>query len=694
MKKFLLSLFTILCVLATSNAETYTHTFKSDDLTATGGTVTLSDIEWVASEATQVEWSTQKAAMQIGTKNSPTTSYTLSTSGFAEYKIKSITVNSFVASNGDAKVTIVAGSQTSEAYKLSTSNAAYTFDCDDTNGDITISWSASQRAYYVKSITIEYELPADMVDIEEPTFKVPAGVYENKVTATVETKDQSLALFYTLDGTDPNYELSQDEAGATVLQPTGTTMTSKTYAMYPELKESATIKVMATRLDGETVYESDIVEARYIVSPTKPYVPAASITNGQRYAFVANDSVADFLFGAANGNLQGRKISGKEQKYIETVEYNAFTFTSTDGGYTIQDTEERYMYLNGNDGKVSFATEKPATGAVWSVEVENGQATVKNGNSTLYYSTANDIFGCYANKTDDMVLPSVYMAREYPKATITPEDGSYVQGLKEFTITCDEGIAVSSNFSLTVQGNQRMDRTYEIDRVYNCTQVDENTLKFTTDEALTSVDNINIDLIITGDIILNPEGMSYNHPIKGRWTRSIYSYTHIGSSAAATIISVEPANGSKVESLSYILFTFSNIATTVDTSKEAKLYKEGSEEAIPFSFTNLKEDGTHAGQDQGGLLLDIPVTENGTYILKIADGYFVDRNSKEIKGITLTYIVENDTAIEDIIANKENGWTVYSTSGIKVLETKDANSIKALPAGIYIINGIKTVVNK
>ena len=157
---------------------------------------------------------------------------------------------------------------------------------------------------------------------------------------------------------------------------------------------------------------------------------------------------------------------------------------------------------------------------------------------------------------------------------------------------------------------------------------------------------------------------------------------------------MEPANGSKVESLSYILFTFSNIATTVDTSKEAKLYKEGSEEAIPFSFTNLKEDGTHAGQDQGGLLLDIPVTENGTYILEIADGYFVDRNSKEIKGITLTYIVENDTAIEDIIANKENGWTVYSTSGIKVLETKDANSIKALPAGIYIINGIKTVVNK
>jgi hypothetical protein len=186
--------------------------------------------------------------------------------------------------------------------------------------------------------------------------------------------------------------------------------------------------------------------------------------------------------------------------------------------------------------------------------------------------------------------------------------------------------------------------------------------------------------------------MNYKHPIKGRWTRSIYSYTHIGSAAAATITGVEPADGSKVEKLSYILFTFSNIATTVDTSKEAKLHKEGSDEAIPFSFTNLKEDGSYVEQNQGGLLLDAPVTKNGTYILEIADGYFVDRNSKEMKGITIKYIVENETGIEEIIANGEKGWIVYSTSGIKVLETMDASKVNALPAGIYIVNGIKTVI--
>ena len=685
MKKFLLSILTIFCVIATANAETYTHIFKNGELTTTSGTVTLNDVEWSATGATYIDWNTTKG-IQIGSKSSPNPSYTLSTSGFAGSTIRSITVNSSIAASGDAKLTITVGSQTSEAYKLTTSNAAYTFDCDDTKGDITISWAATDRAYYVKSITVEYELSADMVDVEKPTFKTPMGIYENEVFVEAETSVKSDTLYYTIDGTTPSFEEYHSDPRI------GTTKRSGYYVLNETLKNSATIKAIAIRVDGETVYQSEIAEARYIVSPTKPYVPAATIASGNRYAFVANDSVADFLFGATNGNLQSRTISGKYDKYIETIEYNAFTFTSTAGGYTIQDAEERYMYLAGNDGKVSFAAEKPATGAVWSVTIVNGQATIKNGNNTLYYSADKDIFGCYAEKAGDMVLPAVYMAREYPKATITPEDGSYVQGLKEFTITCDEGIAVSSDFSLKAQSGQREDRTYEIDKTYKCTKIDNNTLKFTIDEELVSVDNINIDLIITGDILLNPEGMSYKHPIKGRWARSIYSYTHVGSSAAAVITTVEPADGSKVESLSYILFTFSNIATTVDASKDAKLHKEGSDEAIPFSFTNLKEDGSYLAQNQGALLLDAPVTENGTYILEIAEGYFVDRNSKEMKGITLKYIVENDTAIEDIIANGENAWVVYNTSGIKVLDTKDAGKFGALPNGIYIVNGTKRVI--
>ena len=685
MKKFLLSLFAVFCVLATANAETYKHTFKQGDLTTAGGTVTLSGMVWNSTAAGTIGWSNGRG-ISIGSKNDVCESYTLSSNAFAEYTIKSVKVTTQKPASGDAKLTISAGDVTSETFALTSSTATYTLDCN-TSGEIRINWTATSNLYYANVIEVTYELPADMVDVETPTFKTPEGVYENEVFVKAETSVKSDTLYYTIDGTMPSFEEYHSEPRV------GTTKRSGYYVLNETLKNSATIKAIAIRVDGETVYKSEVAEAKYIVSPTKPYVPAATIVSGNRYAFVANDSVADFLFGATNGNLQSRKISGKYDRYIETVEYNAFTFTSADGGYTIQDAEGRYMYLEGNDGKVSFAAEKPATGAVWYVSIENGQATVKNGNSTLYYSVANDIFGCYADKSDDMVLPSVYMVREYPNATITPEDKSYVQGLKEFTITCEEGIAVSSDFSLKAQSGQREDRTYEIDKTYTCRQVDANTLKFTIDEELVSVDNVNIDLIITGDILLNPEGMNYKHPIKGRWTRSIYSYTHIGSAAAAVITAIEPADGSKVEALNYILFTFSNIATTVDTSKEAKLYKEGSDEAIPFTVTSLKEDGVnYVEQNQCGFLLEAPATKNGTYILEIANGYFVDRNSKEMKGITLKYIVENETSIEDIIANEENGWIVYGINGVKVLETTDALDFQVLPKGIYIVNGTKVVI--
>lgn len=690
MRKFLLSLIGLLAFILTANAETYTHTFVDGDLTTNGGTNTFSGFDWSfskASDGSEVTWSNGKG-IQFGSRSNPCTSYSISTSAFNGYTIKSVTVYSTIASSGDAKLTIKAGNTTSEEFALTGTSTGYTLDCKE-QGDIVISWAASKRAYYVSKIEVVYELPSDQVNVEEPTFKTPEGVYENKVTVTAETEDQSLVLYYTLDGTDPSYEDFQNE--------TGTTKCSKYYVMYPALTASATIRVMAVKVDGESVYKSDIVESKYIVSTTKPYVPAKEIATGNRYAFIANDSIANFLFDSANGYLQSRKPSGKYDKYIETVEYSAFTFTITNGGYTIQDTENRYMYLAGTDGKISFAAEKPATGAVWSVTIDNaGKATIKNGNNTIYYSTNNDVFGCYGTAAADMVLPTLYMKREYPQATITPENGSTVQGLKEFTIYCSEGIAVSNDFSLKVRGNQREDRTYEIDKTYNCTQVDKNTLKFTTDKELYSVDNIQIDLIITGKIYLNPDVMSYPLPIINKWTNNICSYTHLGKSESAELLSVTPENNSTIEELSHFVFTFSKIGTSrsEDAELQPRLYAEGISWNYILENTQTDSEDKMVDMDQLALKTSEPILGNGTYILEIPTGCFIDRNGNNIEGIKLKYIVKNDsglpTDIEDI--NEVSNWTVYNINGVKVLETTNANDLNKLAKGVYIINGNKVIV--
>ena len=673
MKKFLLSIFTILCILATANAETYTHTFKSGELTTDGGALTLSDIEWSATGATYIGWNTTKG-IQIGSKNDPSPSYTLSTSGFTGCTIRSITVNSSIAASGDATVAITVGSQTSESYKLTTSDAAYTFDCDDTTGDIKISWTASQRAYYIKSITIDYTPDASTVTIPTPEFKTPAVVYADKVEkVTVETADQSAVLYYTTDGTDPVYEDWVNE--------TGSTKSSKYYVMYFDLTTTTTIKAMAVRTDGDAVFKSDIAEQTYIVSRTMPYLPAGEITSGNKYAMIAADSAATYYYGAeAEGFLPTKTATDVNGKYTNTVECAGFTFTATDGGYTIQDESGRYIAPASN----GFGFE---TSAVWNVTIDNnGNATITCDGKTIYYSTADATFGCHATATAEHVLPKLYMQREYPQYTITPESGSTMTKIETITVKCEEGIKATSDLKIAVDGFKT---------VFTVSQPDNNTLVFTANEPVVSHNNYDISINITaGDIILNPEVMAMSLPVPVKYgVRTIAKYTITGDAEAAVIEEVTPANGATVEVLSHFVFTFSYYASHTDNTEiTPSLHLEGSDELIALEKTVTKEDGNYIGMQQAALKTVEPVTANGTYILEIPTGYFIDGNGKDIEGITLKYTVENDTAIEGITADNENGWTIYNTCGVKVLETKDASKVKALPSGIYIINGTKTII--
>ena len=686
MKKILLSIFTIFCILATANAETYTHTFSKGELTTTGGTLILSDIEWNATEATAIEWNATKG-IQIGSKNSPCTSYTLSTSGFAGCTIRSITVNSSIAASGDATAAITVGNQTSEAYTLKTSDAAYTFDCDDTTGDITISWTASQRAYYIKSITIDYTPDASTVVIPTPEFKTPAVVYADKVlvkavccanwgTDTEDCKCEKAGtiIFYTLDGTDPVYEDWVNETGSTKR------------SGYPEmdfnLTNTTTIKIMGVRTDGDAVFKSDIAEQTYIVSRTMPYIPASEIISGNKYAMIAADSAATYYYGAeAEGLLPTKTATDVNGKYTNTVECAGFTFTATDGGYTIQDEQGRYLAPASNG--FGFGAS-----AVWSVATdENGNATISCGGKTIYYSTADATFGCHATGSAEHVLPKLYMQREYPQYTIAPETGSSMTKLETITVKCEEGIAATSNLKIAVDGFKT---------TFTVKQKDAQTIEITADEPIVSHNNYDISINITaGDIILNPEVMEMSLPVPVKYgVRTIAKYTITGDAEAAVIEEVTPANGATVEALSHFVFTFSYYASHTDNAEiSPKLHLEGSDELIALEKSVQKADGTYIGMQQAALKTVEPVIANGTYILEIPTGYFIDGNGKEIEGITLKYIVKNDTAIEDIAADNENGWVIYNTNGIKVLETKDASKVQALPSGIYIINGTKAIIN-
>lgn len=681
MKKFLLSLFSFLTVLATANAETYTHTFKSGELTTEGGTVVLSDIEWSATSSTDIGWSAQKG-IQIGSKANPNPTYQLSTSALAGCKIKSVTVNSSIAASSDAKMTITAGDQTSEVFTLTTSNAAYTFNCEGTTGDIKINWTATQRAYYVKSITIEYTPDASTVIVPVPEFKTPTAVYADKVRVTAETTDQSAVLYYTLDGTDPSYE--------DYVNGTGSTKCSKYWVMYFDLTATTTIKVIAVKVDGDAVFKSATAEQTYIVSRTMPYIPANEITSGNRYAIVAADSAATYFYrDKAYGYLPTKTATDVNGKYVETVECAGFTFTAVDGGYTIQDELGRYVYHSGTNTSFNYAVERPAEGAIWSIAFNDGNAAIACDGYTIHYSTEHETYGCYpADKvTENHVLPKLYMQREYPTYAITPAGGSTFDKFESITVTCEEGIVATDDLQIAAEGFKT---------TFTVKQTDSKTLTFTAAEPLTTYNNRELNINITaGDIILNPDVMYMSIPVPARYgVRTIAKYNLAGDAPAAVIEEISPADGTTVETLSYILFKFSYYPTlNEDETLAPRLHAEGSDELFAVENTTKNEDGTgHVDQMEAALKVIEPITTNGTYILEVPTGYFRDANGRDINGVTLRYTVKNDTSIEDIIAGGSNGWVIYNTAGIKVLETSDANRLEQLPDGIYIINGKKALV--
>lgn len=671
---------------ATVGAETYTHTFKSGELTTEGGTVTLSDIEWTASSSTYIDWKADKG-IQIGSKSAINPTYQLSTSALAGCTIRSITVNSSIAASGDAKLTISVGSQTSEAYTLTTSDAAYTFDCEDTTGDITISWEATQRAYYVKSITIEYTPAAGSVIVPTPEFKTPAVIYADKAeNVTVETTDQSAVIYYTIDGTDPSYEDYVNDLG--------TTKCSKYYVMYFNLTETTTIKAIAVKVDGDAVFKSGVAEQTYIVSRTMPYIPANDIVSGSKYAIVAADSAATYFYEEKPyGYLPTKTATAVNGKYIETVECAGFTYTAVDGGYTIQDELGRYVYHTEAHTNFNYAAEQPAEGAVWSVATDvEGNATIACDGYTVYFSTKFGTYGCYpADKvTEEHVLPKLYMQREYPTYTVSPAAGSTFDKFESMTIRCEEGISATADLKIEAEG---------LKTALTVKQTDDNTLTITAAEPITTYNNRELNINITaGDIILNPAEMSMGIPVPAKYgVRTIAKYTLTGNAPAATIDEVSPANGATVEELSHFVFTFSYYAGhSDDANLQPRLYAEGKDWTYALEQTLEKSDGSMIGMQQAALKTTEPLKGNGTYILEIPTGYFIDANNREVEGITLKYTVKNDSGeiagIEDVIANDGTSHAVFTINGVKVLETTDTEKTGTLPTGIYVIDGKKVYI--
>ncbi len=141
------------------------------------------------------------------------------------------------------------------------------------------------------------------------------------------------------------------------------------------------------------------------------FVKATEIADGKRYALVAEDS-------KVAKNLEKTKTYGYlyvddvavSSDGFETEETNAFTITAVDGGYTIQDSYGRYLYMTGSFNSFNVSDALPESGHVWSVSLaDDGKATITNVemSKTIQYSSEYTSFGAYADEQG--TLPVLYV---------------------------------------------------------------------------------------------------------------------------------------------------------------------------------------------------------------------------------------------------------------------------------------------
>ena len=170
------------------------------------------------------------------------------------------------------------------------------------------------------------------------------------------------------------------------------------------------------------------------------YTKVTSISDGQ-YAIAAlkegSTYVAAQALTSGYGYLKTSDVTLSNNAISPVATNNVFTFKTTTGGYTIQDSDGQYLYMTGTYNSFNRSAEQPSEGAVWTVSIaSDGAATIKNVSTgkTVQYSAQYTSYGAYTDVT--YTLPCIFSKEDNTNsssaytATTTIANGNFVLGAK------------------------------------------------------------------------------------------------------------------------------------------------------------------------------------------------------------------------------------------------------------------------
>lgn len=407
---FLKSLLTLLVMVvwggqngAMAQTQTYTHTFVSGDLgtasnvtTSPAGSKTLSDCEWVfnltkKNDNYYLGWDSTKG-VQIGSSKQPATSITLSTSKIPG-SITSIVVNTSGASSINATFNVSVGGTVFSPSTVSLTATAtnYTFE-GSAKGEVVLSWAnTSDKAVYIKSISITYTTSSsETPTASAPTFTPDGGTVERGSTVDLACSTTGATIYYAINAADP--ETAEGTAYTTPIA----------------INEDCSITAWAK---ADNLDASARVTKNFVAADVVTFQKANNVVSGQKYLIFADNKIG-IPHTSDYGYLAVTAATPTEEVIKQFSETNAFTFTAVEGGYTIQDSNDKYYYQSGTYNNFNVSETLPEDGSgVWSVEPQlDGTFKITNNikNKYIQYTPSFGTYGSYADPQSNAILPILY----------------------------------------------------------------------------------------------------------------------------------------------------------------------------------------------------------------------------------------------------------------------------------------------
>lgn len=381
-------------------------TFTDKNLTVGEG-----ELGWTSSHAAQQfesngSSSYEPRGVQFGTSKAPINVFTLT----ANESLNGVTSVTIVASASGAGNTIAVkvgdtnfnGEVTEIASGTANANKEYTFTGEATNGVITITIDDKTKAVWVKSISVKNQdvVPgkeaAGLSFGEETKFTVDlSGTF----TAPTLTKATDAAATYA--SSETSVATVDASTGDVTLVGAGTTTIT------------ATTPETDTYMAGSASYTLTITD----VASMPKFQKVTTVTSGKRYLIVVENngeiSVAQPV--PATGNPYGylnvtapAATDADGNIYMEDIT-NAFTITTVEGGYYIQQADGRYLYQTGTFD--SFNVGSAGSNAVWTIESQaDGTFLITNVamNKYVQFSTRYNSFGSYEEEQQGAIRPMLY----------------------------------------------------------------------------------------------------------------------------------------------------------------------------------------------------------------------------------------------------------------------------------------------